>query len=59
MKRKLTCNNYFIILEKKISREHTKNPIANVRARQDVTIWAVGYNSPRVPTSFSHILSKI
>ena len=36
MKRKLTCTNYFIILEKKISREHTKYPNANVQACPDV-----------------------
>ena len=46
MKRKLTCTNYFILLEKKISREHTKNPNTNVRARLDVTFWALGYHSP-------------
>ena len=47
MKRKLTCTYYFIILEKKrFSREHTKNPNANDRARPDVTFWAVGYHSP-------------
>ena len=46
MKRKLTCTNYFIILEKRFSREHTKNPNANVRARPDVTFWAVGYHPP-------------
>ena len=49
MKRKLTCTNYFITLEKNISREHTKNPNANVRVRQDVTFWAVGYHSPPPP----------
>ena len=44
------------------SREHTRNPHANVRAPPNVTFWAVGYHSPpppRVPTSFSHILCKI
>ena len=47
MKRKLTCTYYFIILEKKdFSREHTKNPNANDRARPDVTFGAVGYHSP-------------
>ena len=46
MKRKLTCTYYFIILEKRFSRRHTKNPNANVRARPDVTIRAVGYHSP-------------
>ena len=48
MKRKLTFTNYFIILEKKIfKRTHqNKNPNANVRARPDVTFWAVGYHSP-------------
>ena len=43
MKRKLTCTNYFIIPEKRFSREHTKNQNANVWARPDVTFWAVGY----------------
>ena len=46
MKRKLTCTNYFFILEKGYSREHTKNPNAYVRARPDATFWAVGYHSP-------------
>ena len=32
--------------EKRFSREHTKNPNANVRARPVVTFWAVGYHSP-------------
>ena len=59
MKRKLTCTNYFIILEKRFSREHTLNTNANVQARQDVTFWAVRYCSPRVPTSFSDIVCKI
>ena len=31
---------------------------SNVRARPDVTFWAVGYHSPRVPASFSHVLCK-
>ena len=63
MKKKLTCTNYFRILEKKrFSREHTKNPNGNVRARPDVTYWAVGYHPPpppppRVPASFSHMLN--
>ena len=35
---------------KKISKEHTKNPNANVRARPDVTFWAVGYPSPPSPS---------
>ena len=59
MERKLTCTNNFIILEKKISKEHTKNPNANVRARPIVTFWAVGFQPPRVPASFSLILCKI
>ena len=59
MKKKLTSTNYFIILEKRFSREHTKNPNVNVWARPDVTFWAVGYRSPRVSTSFSHILCEI
>ena len=45
--------------KKRFSREHTKNPNANDQARPDVTFWAVGYHSPRVPASFSHILCKI
>ena len=45
--------------KKRFSREHTKNPNANVRVRPGVTFWAVGYHSPRVPTSFSHILCKV
>ena len=59
MKRELTCTNYFIVLEKKIFKRAHKNPNANVRARPDVTFWAVGYHSSQVPTSFSHILCKI
>ena len=42
--------------EKIFSREHTKYLNANVRARPDITFWAVEYHPPRVPTSFSHIL---
>ena len=52
MKRKLTCTNYFIILEKRFSGEHTKIPNANVRARPDVTFWAVGYHSPESQLAF-------
>ena len=53
MKRKLICTNYFIILGKKgFSREHTKNPNANVRARPEVTFWAVGYHSPEFQLAF-------
>ena len=32
--------------KKDFSREHTKNPNANDRARPEVTFWAVGYHSP-------------
>ena len=32
--------------KKSFSREHTKNPNANVRACPDVKFWAVGYHSP-------------
>ena len=52
MKRKLTCTNYFIVLEKIFSREHTKNQNTNVRARPDVTFWAVGYHSPESQLAF-------
>ena len=46
--------------KKKIFKRAHQNPNANVRARPDFTIWAVGYRPPpRVPASFSHILCKI
>ena len=32
--------------KKRFSREHTKIPNANVRARPDVTFWAMGYHPP-------------
>ena len=41
------------------ARPDVKNPNANVPARPDVTFWAVGYHPPRVPASFSHVLCKI
>ena len=56
---KLTCTNYFIILVNRFSREHTKNPNANVMTRPDVTFWAEGYHSPQIQPSSSHILCKI
>ena len=59
MKRKLTCTNYFIILEKRFSREHTKNLNANVWARPDGTFWAVGYHPPESKLAFHIILCKI
>ena len=46
MKKKLICTYYSIILEKRFSREHTKNLNANVRAPPDITFWAVGYHPP-------------
>ena len=46
MKRKLTCTNYFIILEKTIFKRAHQNPNASVRARPDVIFWAVGYPPP-------------
>ena len=52
MKKKITCTNYFIILEKKRSSEHTKHPKANVWARPDVAFWAVGYHSPESQLAF-------
>ena len=53
MKRKLTCTNYFIILEKKrFSREHTKSPNANVPSHPDAKIVAVGYHSPESQQAF-------
>ena len=42
---KLTRTNYFIIMEK-ITREHTNNPNANVRARPDVQFFDDGYHPP-------------
>ena len=41
MKRKLTCTNYFILLQKRFPREHTKNPNDNVRA-----LLYLGQNTP-------------
>ena len=35
--------------KKGFSREHTKNPDANVRARPVVTFWAVGYHPSLSP----------
>ena len=52
MKRKLTCTNYVIILEKKIFKRAHQNPNANVQARPDVTIWAVGYHPPKPQLAF-------
>ena len=60
MERKLTCTNYFIILEKRFSREHTKDPNVNVWARPVVTFWAVGYHSPppHFPENYSRRVCK-
>ena len=44
MKRKLTCTNYFIILEKKIFKR--ANPNANVWASPDVTFGLWDINPP-------------
>ena len=41
-----------LYMKKRFSREHTKNPNANVRARPDVTFWAVGYHSPKSQLAF-------
>ena len=49
-KRKLTCTNYFITLEKRFSREHTKNPNAYVRA--------VGYHPPESQLAFHIYYAK-
>ena len=59
MKKKLTCTNYFRILEKRFSREHTKNPNANVRARPDVTFWAVGYHPPPPESQIAFHISYV
>ena len=53
MKRKLTCTNYIIILEKRVSREHTTNPDTNVRARPDFTFSAVGYHPPHTESQLA------
>ena len=51
MERKLTCTNYFIIqVKKKIQESTPKIPNASVRARPDVTFWAVGYHSSPNPS---------
>ena len=49
MKRKLTCTNYLIILEKMIAKRTHKIPNAKVRACPDVKFWAVGYHPPPSP----------
>ena len=51
MKKKIICTNYIISLywQKRFSREHTKNPKANVLASPDVTFWAVAYHPPPPP----------
>ena len=59
MKRKLTCTNYFIILEKKIFKRAHQNPNANVRACPDVTFWAVGYHYPPPPRPESQLAFHI
>ena len=42
---------YTLYMKKRFSREHTKNPNANVWARPDVTFWAVGHHSlPPLPS---------
>ena len=38
--------------KKRFSREHTKNPNANVRARPVVIFRAVGYHPPKVQLAF-------
>ena len=46
--------------KKDFSREHTKNPNANDRARPEVTFWAVGYHSPPSPSQlFTYIMSNM
>ena len=52
MKRILTCTNYFNLLEKTIFKRAHKNPNAYVRARPDVTFWAVGYPPPEFQLAF-------
>ena len=52
MKRKHTCSNKSIILEKYFSREHTKNLNANVWAHPDCTFWVVGYHPPESQLAF-------
>ena len=53
MKRKLTCTNYFLILEKKkiFKRAHQHTNVT-VLAHPDVTFWAVGYHSPESKLAF-------
>ena len=49
MERKLTCTNYFIILEKKTFKRAHQNPNANDWAHPVITNRAVGYHSPPPP----------
>ena len=46
MERKLSCADYFIILQNRFPRENIKNPNVNVRARPDVTILGYGISFP-------------
>ena len=55
MKRKLTCTNYFIILEKRFSREHTKNPNANVSGSLRRHIFGCGTSFPTESQLAFHI----
>ena len=54
MKRKLTCTNYFLILEKRFSRELTKNPNANVRLAQTshFGLWDIIPSPPESQLAF-------
>ena len=38
--------------KKRFSKEHTKNPNANIRACPDVTFWVVGYHTPESQLAF-------
>ena len=52
MKRKLTCTKCYIILEIFVFKRAHQNPNAYVRARPDVTFWAVGYHPPESKLAF-------
>ena len=47
----VTCTYFFIIFEKRFSREHTKTPNANVQALPDVTFWDIIHPYPPPPES--------
>ena len=56
MKKETYLYSLFHHTGNKDSKEHTKNPNANVQARPDITFWAVGSHSP---TSLNYLFTYI